>query len=61
VNLVTPILKKRNSIDEKFIYNQRMAKFLYCENQEEVKEQFENILEENDWFAKCYETNLWDA
>jgi hypothetical protein len=26
------------------------GKFLYCENLAEVKEQFENILEENDWF-----------
>jgi hypothetical protein len=27
------------------------VKFLYCENQEE--EQFENILEENDWLKVC--------
>jgi L-lactate utilization protein LutB len=36
------------SIDEQFIYNFKKngGKFLYCENTEEVKEQFENILEE---------------
>ncbi len=52
------------SIDEKFIYNFKKngGKFLYCENQEEVKEQFENILEENDWFESevlCHEPNLF--
>ncbi|MFV7235954.1 lactate utilization protein B/C [Flavobacterium sp. ZB4R12] len=52
------------SIDEKFIYNFKKngGKFLYCENSEEVKEQFENILEENDWFESevlCYEPNLF--
>ena len=52
------------SIDEKFIYNFKKngGKFLYCENQEEVKEQFENILEENDWFESevlCYELSLF--
>lgn len=52
------------SIDEKFIYNFKKngGKFLYCENQEEVKEHFENILEENDWFESevlCHEPNLF--
>ena len=52
------------SIDEKFIYNFKKngGKFLYCENTEELKEQFENILEENDWFESevlCYEPNLF--
>lgn len=52
------------SIDEKFIYNFKKngGKFLYCENSEEVKEQFENILEENDWFESevlCYEPTLF--
>ena len=52
------------SIDEKFIYNFKKngGKFLYCENTEEVKEQFENILEENDWFESevlCYDTKLF--
>jgi hypothetical protein len=38
------------SIDEQFIYNFKKngGKFLYCENLEEIKEQFENILQEND-------------
>ncbi|MFV5701171.1 LUD domain-containing protein [Flavobacterium sp. XS2P12] len=52
------------SIDEKFIYNFKKngGKFLYCENTEEVKEQFENILEENDWFESevlCYDAKLF--
>ncbi|MFV8342730.1 LUD domain-containing protein [Flavobacterium sp. XS2P39] len=52
------------SIDEKFIYNFKKngGKFLYCENAEEVKEQFENILEENDWFESevlCYDPKLF--
>jgi L-lactate utilization protein LutC len=52
------------SIDEQFIYNFKKngGKFLYCENTEEVKEQFENILEENDWFESevlCYDINLF--
>ncbi len=51
-------------LEEQFIYNFRKngGKFLYCENQTEVKEHFENILQENDWFeteAMCYETNLF--
>lgn len=52
------------SIDEKFISNFKKngGKFLYCENAEEVKEHFENILEENDWFESevlCYEPELF--
>ena len=52
-------------IDEQFIYNFKKngGKFLYCENEAEVKDHFENILEENDWFeseALCYETHLFD-
>lgn len=51
-------------LDEQFIYNFKKngGKFLYCENLNEVKEQFENILEENDWFeceALCYEPQLF--
>lgn len=51
------------SIDEQFIFNFKKngGKFLYCENLEEVKEQFENILEENDWYEKevlCYDPQL---
>jgi hypothetical protein len=50
--------------DEKFTYNFKKngGKFLYCENLDEVKEQFENILEENDWFESdviCFETKLY--
>jgi hypothetical protein len=50
--------------DEKFTFNFKKngGKFLYCENLEEVKEQFENILEENDWFeseAVCFEPKLF--
>ncbi|RZJ27336.1 MAG: lactate utilization protein B/C [Flavobacterium sp.] len=50
--------------DEKFTFNFKKngGKFLYCENLDEVKEQFENILEENDWFeseAVCFEPKLF--
>jgi hypothetical protein len=52
------------SIDEQFIYNFKKngGKFLYCDNLEEVKEQFENILQENDWYESnvlCYESKLF--
>ena len=48
-------------VDEQFIFNFKRngGKFLYCDSLNEVKEQFENILEENDWFeseALCFET-----
>jgi len=51
-------------VDEKFTFNFKKngGKFLYCENLEEVKDQFENILEENDWFeseAICFEPKLF--
>ncbi len=51
-------------LEEQFIYNFKKngGKFLYCENETEVKDHFENILEENDWFegeALCYEPNLF--
>ena len=50
--------------DEKFTFNFKKngGKFLYCENLTEVKEHFENILEENDWFeseALCFEPKLF--
>lgn len=50
--------------DELFTLNFKKngGKFLYCENLEEVKEHFEHILEENDWFeseALCYESKLF--
>ncbi|MBP4139836.1 lactate utilization protein B/C [Flavobacterium geliluteum] len=53
------------SIDERFIFNFKKngGKFLYCENKQEVAEQFENILEENDWFESevlCYEPALFN-
>jgi hypothetical protein len=36
------------------IISKKMAVNLYCENLEEIKEQFENILQENDWYeSKC--------
>jgi hypothetical protein len=52
------------SVDEQFIFNFKKngGKFLYCENKQEVSEQFENILEENDWFENevlCYEPGLF--
>ena len=52
-------------VDELFTYNFKKngGKFLYCENLAEVREQFENILEENDWFeseALCYEPKLFN-
>ena len=51
-------------LEEQFIYNfnKNGGKFLYCENEAEVKHHFENILEENDWFegeALCYEPDLF--
>lgn len=51
------------SIDEQFTHNFKKngGKFLYCENIAELNEQFENILEENDWFeteAICLEPQL---
>lgn len=51
-------------LDEQFIYNFKKngGKFLYCENTTEVKDHFENILQENDWFeseALCYEHSLF--
>jgi len=51
-------------VDEKFTYTFKKngGKFIYCENLNEVKEQFLNILEENDWFeceALCFESKLF--
>lgn len=51
-------------VDEKFthMFKQNGGKFIYCENLNEVKDQFLNILEENDWFeceAMCFEPNLF--
>lgn len=52
------------SLEEQFIFNFKKngGKFLYCENEMEVKDHFENILAENDWFeseALCYEPKLY--
>ena len=51
-------------VDELFTCNFKKngGKFIYCDNLTDVKEQFENILEENDWFeseALCHETSLF--
>ena len=51
-------------VDELFTHNFKKngGKFIYCDNLNEVKEQFENILEENDWFeseAWCFENPLF--
>lgn len=50
--------------DELFTLNFKKngGKFLYCENLTEVKNHFEDILEENDWFESnvvCFETKLF--
>ncbi|NBW27392.1 MAG: lactate utilization protein B/C [Flavobacteriaceae bacterium] len=52
-------------IDERFTYNFKKngGKFLYCENLTEIKEHFENILEENDWFESevlCFDSSLFE-
>jgi hypothetical protein len=52
-------------VDDLFTFNFKKngGKFIYCENLTEVKEQFENILEENDWFESevlCYESKLFN-
>lgn len=59
-----PESKPNMPVDELFTFNFKKngGKFLYCENLDEVREQFENILEENDWFesnAACYEAKLF--
>lgn len=51
-------------IDEMFTFNFKKngGKFIYCENLEEVSENFINILEENDWFEKealCFDSRLF--
>ena len=49
--------------DERFMLNFKNngGKFLYCENEKEVTDAFDNILLENDWYEKptcCFDTNL---
>ncbi len=51
-------------IDERFMFNFKRngGKFIYCTDPAEVAEQFENILEENDWVESqvlCYEPKLY--
>jgi hypothetical protein len=51
-------------IDEQFTFNFKKngGKFIYCENKDEIREQFENILEENDWYESevlCHDSNLY--
>lgn len=58
-----PFTENTTAIDELFIHNFKKngGKFLYCENYDDVREQFENILEENDWFESevlCYDAAL---
>jgi L-lactate utilization protein LutC len=58
-------LENDATLEEKFIYNfnKNGGKFLYCENETELKDHFENVLQENDWFegdSLCYEPNLVD-
>lgn len=50
-------------VDELFTVNFKHngGKFIYCENIGEIHENFENILEENDWFesdVKCFDSRL---
>jgi LUD domain len=52
------------TIEERFTahFLKNGGKFLYCESLIEIKEQFLNILEENDWFeceVLCNESNLF--
>lgn len=51
-------------VDELFTVNfkQNGGKFIYCENIGEIHENFENILEENDWFetnVQCFDSRLF--
>ncbi|OYU84804.1 MAG: lactate utilization protein B/C [Flavobacterium sp. BFFFF2] len=52
------------SLDERFIVHFRKngGKFIYCESTNELREQFLNILEENDWFeceTLCFDPSLF--
>ncbi len=49
--------------DERFMLNFKNngGKFLYCENEKEVNDAFDNILLENDWYEQptcCFDQNL---
>lgn len=61
----SPFLEETNNmpVDELFMarFVKNGGKFLYCVNLDDLKTQFENILEENDWFEKqvlCFENSL---
>jgi len=63
-NDVNSFMSQNLPVDELFTLNFRKngGKFLYCENLTEVKNHFEDILEENDWFesdAVCFEPKLF--
>ncbi len=60
----SPSRNKKMPIDEMFtlLFKQNGGKFLYCENAAELKNHFEHILEENDWFENevlCFEKKLY--
>lgn len=66
-NESNPFLEEKNDIpvDELFMtkFVKNGGKFIYCTDLSEVKNNFENILEENDWFEKeviCFEPSLFD-
>jgi L-lactate utilization protein LutC len=53
------------TVEERFtsIFMKNGGKFIYCESLNEIKEQFLNILEENDWFeceVMCHEQKLFN-
>ena len=59
-----PFISENTPIDELFTLNFKKngGKFLYCENLNEVKTLFEDILTENDWFENdvmCFEPKLY--
>jgi L-lactate utilization protein LutC len=52
------------SVEELFTleFKNNGGKFIYCENLDEIKTHFEDILEENDWFESevlCFEKKLF--
>ncbi len=52
------------SVEELFTleFKNNGGKFIYCENLDEIKTHFEDILEENDWFESevlCFENKLF--
>jgi hypothetical protein len=59
-----PFTAENTPIDELFTLNFKKngGKFLYCENLTEVKNLFEDILTENDWYetdVMCFEPKLY--